>query len=299
MRPTILFSAGAFSLLLFLGLRHWAPEPAAQQGLAGVEIKATHVAGSVHMLEGRGGNIGISAGDDGVLMIDDQFAELEPKIKEAIAKISPKPIRFLFNTHFHGDHTGGNEKFGAASTILAHMNVRKRLEGGTGGKTMAKDGLPIITYDDGVSVHFNGEEIRVFHLPHCHTDGDSLVYFTKSNVVHTGDLYFSGMFPFIDLDGGGSAKGLIAGVEAALERIPADARVIPGHGPVGDTAGLKQYLKFLKDTRGLVAAAVKAGKSLDDMKKANLLKDYEKYSWSFVRTDAFLATLYRDVTSEK
>src|SRR5438045_6378007 len=214
------------SALLRLGATM--PRAAQQRDCSKVEIKVQKVAGTVYMLTGAGGNIGASIGDDGIVLIDDQFAPLAPKIKEALKSISDKPIRFILNTHFHGDHTGGNEVFGKEGTIIAHDNVRKRLESGT--KAMnnttppaPKAALPVVTFNDRATLHVNGEDIRLTYLPHGHTDGDTMVEFTKSNVVHMGDDFFLMNFPFIDRENGGSVKGLIANLDKALASMSDDA----------------------------------------------------------------------------
>src|SRR6476469_2810813 len=208
---------------------------AQQQDLSKVEVKATKVAGTVYMLTGSGGNIGVSVGDDGIVIVDDEFAPLAPKIIAALNGITEKPIKFIINTHYHGDHTGGNEIFGRTGTIIAHDNVRKRLQTGTnaGGRTTPpapKTALPIVTFNDTATIHVNGEDIRTVHFPHGHTDGDAVIYFTQSNVVHMGDDFFNGHFPFIDTANGGSVKGMIANVDKILASLPDDVKVIPGHG---------------------------------------------------------------------
>jgi glyoxylase-like metal-dependent hydrolase (beta-lactamase superfamily II) len=207
----------------------------AQQDFSAVQIKVTKVGGTVYMLEGAGGNIGVSVGEDGIVMVDDQFAPLAPKIREALKGITDKPIRFLLNTHFHGDHTGGNARFGSEATIIAQENVRKRLkEGGTvlgtEVKPAPKEALPVITFNDRATVHLNGEDIQAIHFPHGHTDGDSIIFFPQSNVVHMGDDFVTYGFPFVDVRSGGSVSGMIAGVEKALSMAPPDVKVIPGHG---------------------------------------------------------------------
>jgi glyoxylase-like metal-dependent hydrolase (beta-lactamase superfamily II) len=263
------------------------------------QIKVHKVAGNVYMLEGLGGNIGVSAGPDGILIVDDQFAPLAPKIKAALKGISSKPVRWLLNTHFHFDHTGGNEAFGkAGANIVAHENVRRRLQSGTP-TGMAKadpapvSALPVLTFKDQVSIHFNGEEIRALHLPKGHTDGDSAVFFTGSKVVHLGDHYFAGFFPFIDLDSGGSVEGFIANLEKVLAEVPADVKLIPGHGPVTGVEELKAYVAMLKDTAALVQAGIKAGKTADQLKQEKVLAKYDRFGAGFINTDAFTDTLFR------
>jgi cyclase len=273
----------------------------AQQDFSKVEITATKVAGTVYMLQGAGGNIGVSVGDDGVVIVDDQFAPLAPKIKAALKGITDKPIRFVLNTHYHGDHTGGNEIFGADAPIIAQENVRKRLAAGStamGRSTppAPKGALPIITFEDKVSVHLNGEEIRAVHFPSGHTDGDSVIYFTRSNVVHMGDDFFNGTFPFIDVDNGGSVKGMIASVEKVVSQLPADAKVIPGHGPLSDKAGLAAFGAMLRGTSAAVEAAIKAGKTLDQMKADNVLAQWDSWGKGFVKSDGFVEMLYKDLS---
>jgi cyclase len=268
-----------------------------------IEIKVVKVAGNVYMLEGAGGNIGVSAGDDGVLIVDDQFAPLAPKIRAALKGIVDKPIHFILNTHFHGDHTGGNADFGKDAPIIAHTNVRKRLAAGStipGRETppATAPALPVITFDDKVSVHYNGEEIRAVHMPHGHTDGDAVIWFTKSNVVHMGDDFFNGMFPFVDTASGGSIKGMTADVELVLSTLPDDAKVIPGHGKLSDKAGLRAFLDMLKGTTAAVQSAITAGKSLDDMKAEKVLAKWDSWGQGFINTERWLTTLHAELTAK-
>jgi glyoxylase-like metal-dependent hydrolase (beta-lactamase superfamily II) len=256
------------------------------------------------MLMGAGGNIGVSAGDDGIVVIDDQYAPLAPKIKEALRTISDKPIKFIINTHYHGDHTGGNVEFGREAPIVAQTNVRKRLASGS--KIMGRDtppapavALPILTYDDTVTVHVNGEDIRATYYPNGHTDGDSIIFFPQANVIHMGDDFFNGHFPFIDVDNGGSAKGMLAAVDKVLATMPADAKVIPGHGDLSDKAGLQKFADMLRGTQQAVAAALKAGKSLDQMKKDKVLAKWDAFNWNFISADTFTELLYREQSSAK
>src|SRR5262245_62099178 len=228
-----------------LGLLLLAVPLAPAQDFSKVQIKATKVAGSVYMLEGSGGNIGVSVGDDGIVIVDDQFAPLAGKIREALKKISDKPLRFVLNTHFHGDHAGGNVEFSKDATILAHENVRKRLEQGTSVvgrevKPAPREALPIITFNERATVHLNGEDIRAIHFPRGHTDGDSVIFFPKSNVVHMGDDFVTYGFPFVDIHNGGSVSGMIAGCEKVLGMTSAETKFIPGHGPISGPADLKK-----------------------------------------------------------
>jgi cyclase len=275
----------------------------AQQDFSQVQIKVTKVAGTVYLLEGAGGNIGVSVGEDGIVIVDDQFAPLAPKIKEALKGISDKPIKFVLNTHFHGDHTGGNAAFGAEAPIIAHENVRKRLQqGGTvlGGevKPSPKEALPVVTFNDRATVHVNGEDIRAIHFPNGHTDGDSIIFFTQSKVVHMGDDFVTYGFPFVDLANGGSVSGMIAGLEKALAAVPADVKVIPGHGPVSTPADVRKFIDMLKETRALVAQARKDGKTADQMKKDRPLAKYEDLGKGFIKADGWIDALWADTNRQ-
>jgi glyoxylase-like metal-dependent hydrolase (beta-lactamase superfamily II) len=274
-----------------------------------VKIEVQKVSGSVYMLKGAGGNIGASIGDDGIVIVDDQYAPLADKIQDALKGITDKPVRFVINTHYHEDHTGSNEYFQKSAPIIAHDNVRKRLEeggvAGNGGsvkfdaKPQPKAALPIITFDHDVTVHLNGEDIRALHFPAGHTDGDSVIYFPKSNVVHMGDDFVTYGFPFIDVSSGGSIQGMIDGVENAIAKLPPDVKVIPGHGPVSNLDDVRAYVKMLKDTRDVVTSALNQGKTLDQMKQAKILDPWKKYSGDFISEDAFLETLYNSLTGSK
>src|SRR5215510_6038567 len=222
-----------FTLCLFASLAF-----AQRQDFSKVQIKATKVAGNVYMLEGSGGNIGVSVGPDGILIVDDQFAPLAEKIRAALKTLGEGKLKFILNTHWHGDHTGGNVPLGRDAPIIAHDNVRKRLSTEQRLEffkmtvpASPKEALPVITFDQSLSVHFNDEESRVIHFPHGHTDGDSIIFFTKSNVVHMGDDFFAGRFPFVDLDSGGSVHGLTKNVGEIIPKLAAGAKLIPGHGP--------------------------------------------------------------------
>lgn len=263
-----------------------------------VEVKAAKVAGSVYMLTGAGGNIGVSAGDDGLVVIDDQYAPLAPKIEAALKTIVDKPIRFILNTHYHGDHTGGNEYFGKSAPIVAHENVRRRLAAGTSarGRTTPPapaGALPVLTFNDSVTIHLNGEDVRAIHTPHGHTDGDSVIWFTKSNVVHMGDQFFNGTFPFVDTENGGSVEGLIANVKKVLETVPKEVKVIPGHGPLSDTEGLRKYLDVLEKTRAAVRSALAAGKTVEQIKAEKVLAEWDSWGQGFIKTDEWIETLAR------
>jgi cyclase len=269
-----------------------------------VQIKVHPVAGSVYMLEGEGGNIGVSVGDDGIVIVDDQFAPLAPKIKAALKGIADKPVRFVINTHWHGDHVGGNAQFSKDSTIIAQENVRKRMQEGSTVPDRAKppapkEALPIITFNDRATVHLNGEDIRAIHFASGHTDGDSIIYFTKSNVIHMGDDFVTYGFPFVDMSAGGSVTGLMNAVEKVMSTAPADAKIIPGHGPVSTVADMKPFLQMIRETRAKVEAGLKQGKTVDQLKQEKVLAGYEKWSGDFIDTNKWIDTLYHDLTDKK
>ena len=279
---------------------------AQQQDFSKVEIKATQVAGSVWMLQGSGGNIGVSVGDDGIVMVDDQFAPLVPKIKAALAKISQKPVRFLVNTHWHFDHVGGNAGMAETAAILAHENVRKRMLVGADIPAFNMKiapaeprALPVLTYQRDVTIWLNGEPVHAIHLPPGHTDGDTVVLFTKSNVVHMGDDFFATGFPFVDLDSGGSVRGLIGAIDELLPQIPPDAKVIPGHGPLQTVADLKKYRNRLDEIVALVGRGLKSGKTVEQMQKEKILAPYDDWNEGFVKADQFVATVARDLQQKK
>ena len=277
----------------------------AQQDFSKVEIKVQKVAGTVYMLQGAGGNIGVSVGDDGIVIVDDEFAPLAPKIKAALKSITDKPVRFVINTHYHGDHTGGNAQFsGDATPIIAHENVRKRLqEGQSTGPAKAppapKEALPVITFNDRATVHLNGEDIRAIHFPAGHTDSDAVIFFPQSNVVHMGDDFVTYGFPFVDVQGGGSVTGMIAGVQKVISTVPADVKIIPGHGDLCSLDDMRKYVQMLTDTRALVADAIQKGMTVDQMKQAHILSKYDNLGKGFIKTDAWIEVLYDDVTHKR
>jgi cyclase len=274
-----------------------------------VQIRVTKVAGSVYMLEGAGGNIGASIGDDGIVVIDDQYAPLAERIQAALKGITDKPVRFIINTHYHGDHTGGNVYFQKQAPVIAHDNVRKRLqEGITAGnlgslkheqKPQPQDALPILTFDHDLTVHLNGEDIRALHFPSGHTDGDSIIFLPKSNVVHMGDDFVRYGFPFIDLAAGGSVGGMIAAMEEVIPKLPPDVKVIPGHGAISNLDDLRDYAKMLKETRAVVGKGIEQGKTLDPLKQEKVLDPWKKWNNDFVTSDIFIETLYNDQTGKK
>lgn len=261
-------------------------------------FKTEKVAGNVYVLYGQGGNIGVSYGADGMMMIDTQFADVADKIKAELAKIGSDKPKFVFNTHWHGDHTGGNEIFGKDSIILAHSNVRKRmlettLFRGEKRTPSPKVALPTITYNQGVSLYFNGEEIRAEYFPNGHTDGGTVLFFTNSNVVHLGDDFFAGRFPFVDMESGGTVEGLMKNIAALMQMIPADAKLIPGHGQVSTIDGLRDYYQILAETTLIVRKAMKEGKTLEQIKAAGLPEKYKEAGSGFIKTDAWIETIYK------
>ncbi len=280
----------------------------AQQDFSKVEIKVQKVAGSVYMLTGSGGNIGASVGDDGIVIVDDQYAPLAEKIQAALKGITDKPVRFVINTHYHGDHTGGNAIFQEKSPIIAQDNVRKRLvSGGMAGNGAAikmnnkpadPKALPIITFDHDVTVHLNGEDIRALHFPHGHTDGDSVIFFPKSNVVHMGDDFVTYGFPFIDIDAGGSVRGLIADLEDILPKLPPDVKIIPGHGPLSNVDDMKNFLAMLKGSLDAVQKAKAAGRTVEQMKADKIMAPFAKYDGDFVKADQWIETIYNDLSGK-
>lgn len=267
----------------------------------GVEITTTRAADGIYMLKGRGGNIGVSIGDDGVFLIDDQFAPLTDRIRAAVEKLSKEPVRFVLNTHWHPDHTGGNENLGKSGTVIvAHDNVRKRLtkdgfikQFNMKAKALQPHGLPVITFNDEMTFHLNGEEIAVHHVRNAHTDGDSIVHFRKANVIHTGDTVFSGMYPFIDTDSGGSIDGYIAALDTILSLADDRTVIMPGHGPILDKAGLAAWQGMLIDLRDKVQDGIKTGKSVDEIKGDRPTGAYDdRYGGGMISGEALIDFIY-------
>jgi len=275
------------------------------QDFSKVEIKATKVSGNVYMLEGSGGNIGVSVGPDGILIVDDQFAPLADKIKAALKTLGEGKLKFVLNTHYHGDHTGGNVVFGPDAPIIAQTNVRKRLSEEQKSRFFnrttppsPKEALPVITFDQAVSVFFNGEEIKVIHFPHGHTDGDSVIFFTGSNVVHMGDDFFAGRFPVVDLEAGGDVEGLAKNVGDIISKLPAGVKIIPGHGPLSDVEGLKQFHRMLVETTDIVRKKMKAGKTLEQIKAEGLPEEWKSWGTGFIKTDIWLQLIHNSLSKK-
>ena len=270
----------------------------AQQDFSKVEIKTTRLSNSVSMMEGAGGNLAVSAGEDTVFLVDDQYAPLTPKIEAAIKALSDKPVRFVFNTHWHGDHTGGNENLGKAGAIIvAHDNVRRRMSAeqfleafNSRTPPSPKVALPVVTFAQSMSFHLNGEEIRIVHVPRAHTDGDSIVHFAGSDVVHMGDTFFNGMYPFIDGSTGGSVAGMLAAVDRVLAMTTEKTKIIPGHGPLAGRADLQVYRDMLATVGERVKKAIAEGKSDEEIGKLGLTKDFdEKWGKGFLKPDQFVS----------
>jgi len=262
----------------------------AQQDFSKVEIKATQVSKNVYMLEGEGGNIGASVGTDGILIVDDQFAPLADKISAALAQLNPGKLRFVLNTHHHGDHTGGNAVFGAKeAVIVAQTNVRPRLDAEP---DLPDAALPIVTFDESVSLHFNGEEIRLLHIGPGHTNGDAIIHFTGANVVHMGDQYVSQGWPYVDFSSGGDVDGYIATQQAVLAKIAPDTKIIPGHGPLSTVAELQAYNSMVVESVALLRRGIAAGKTLEQLKADGLPAEWDAFGTGWITTDRWIETIY-------
>ena len=273
-----------------------------------VEIKTEKITDNIYCLFGRRGNIGVFVGEDGIMMIDDQYAPLSDKISAAIAEISDKPIKYLLNTHWHGDHTGGNENFGnKGAIIIAHNNVRKRLSTDQFIKAFSRNVpakaetfWPEITFEKDISIHINDEDVLFFHSHNAHTDGDGIVFFTKSNVVHMGDTYFKDRYPYIDLSSGGSVDGMIANANKVLFLSDQNTKIIPGHGAVSNKAELTKYRDMLMTLRDRVKAALEEEKTIEEMKAANLTAGFpEEWNTGFITAERIIDIIYTDLTREK
>ncbi len=280
------------------------PMSSVAQDFDKVELKTTAVSGSVHAIFGRGGNIGVSAGEDGVFLIDDQFAPLSDKIKAEVAALGAGEVRFIVNTHWHFDHTGGNEIFGAdGALIVAHDNVRERMSVDQFIEAFDREvpaspkvALPVVTFDDGVTFHLNGDTIRVIHVPHAHTDGDAIVHFSTANVIHAGDTVWTSGYPFIDTGSGGSIDGVIAAADRMLELSDSATRVIPGHGPLTDRAGLEAYRDMLKAVASSVRGLIREGKNLEQIQAAKPTASFdEKWGGGSFTPDRWVAMVYEDL----
>ena len=260
---------------------------------ANVEVKAVPVAGAVHMIQGAGGNIGVSVGEDGVLMVDSQFEPLAERVLAAIEEVGGGTPRLVLNTHFHGDHVGGNAFFARDGTVLAHRNVRLRMAGCAPGATSCDTadapGLPMVTFDDRLRLYFNGDEVDVIHLPRGHTDGDVVVWFKDSKAIHMGDHLFHARFPFVDVASGGSVDGLLANLERVLDMLPADTKVIAGHGPLGGVKDIRAMADMIGHSLAAVAEAVDEN-ALEALKRDGI-EGYEDWSWNFISVAQWVDTI--------
>jgi len=278
----------------------------AQRDYSKVEIKAEQVADNIYMLTGSGGNIGVVVGDDGVFMIDSQFGPLSEKITAAIGKLSSQPIKYLFNTHWHGDHTGGNENFGKKGAIIvAHENVKNRMSTEQirpfrrSTPAAAKIAQPVITFKNGMQFHLNGEDILIYHFHYGHTDGDAFVYFPKSNVIHMGDNFFKGRFPYIDLGSGGSVEGALKNINEVLFLADSETKIIPGHGALANKKDLMEYRDVIMIARDRVKKAIDKGMTLEEIKTSNVTKEYdEEWGGGFINPEKFVEILHADLTRD-
>jgi glyoxylase-like metal-dependent hydrolase (beta-lactamase superfamily II) len=267
------------------------------------DVTTEAVAPGVWVLYGNGGNIGVSAGVDGVFLIDDQFANMIPAVEKALAGIAPTPPRFVINTHWHGDHTGGNENLAAkGSVIVAHDNVRARMSVEQFSEFFQRTtppapagALPVVTFSDNLTFHANNDELRGIHIEHAHTDGDVFIHFLRANVIHTGDLMFHEMYPFIDIDSGGSVDGVIAAVDEMLALANDETRIIPGHGKLTNRKGLEDYRALLVTTRDRMRELVRAGKTLEELLAEKPFADTDpRLAWGFITAERYIRILHRD-----
>ena len=272
---------------------------------AAVEIETIPVADGVYMLVGSGGNIGLSVGDDGAFVVDDQWAPLSEKIMAAIAAVTDADVKFLVNTHFHDDHTGGNEAFGASgAVIIAHENVRARMSTDQFREIFNQPfparpagALPIVTFSDEITFHWNGDTIRAIHVAPAHTDGDTILHFHNANVIHIGDIFFNGVYPFIDVGSGGDINGIIAAGYRALAIADEDTAIIPGHGPLSDAAGLAAWLEMLKATRVSMQSLIDRGMSEDEAVAARPTAAFdEQFGGGFMNPENFNRLLYQSLS---
>lgn len=270
-----------------------------------VTVKVTKVTANVHLLQGRGGNIAALTGPEGILIVDDDYRTVSEKLREALKGLGSPAPRYILNTHWHGDHTEGNEAFGKESTIIAHANVRKRMSQENfltlfNMKVPASPvhAWPVITYEKSMSLYINGEEVQLIHYPGGHTDGDTVVWFKNANVVHLGDDFFVGRFPFVDLDSGGSVNGLIHHIAAIIQTVKPDTKIIPGHGPLATVDDLKTYYQLIVESSQIVTDAMKAGKTLDEIKKAGLPEKFKAAGSGFIKTDVWIDIVYRSYSKK-
>lgn len=282
-----------------------ATSSAAQNPMDGVEITIQPVADGLFMLTGRGGNLGLSVGKDATFLVDDQFAPLTDKIVEAVARVTARPIDYVLNTHWHFDHTGGNENLGDSALIIAHDNVHTRMKNGQFMEAFQMQidpapevALPVVTFNDTLTLHVNDLTIRGFHTAHAHTDGDTIVHFVEANVVHMGDTFFNGIYPFIDLESGGDAEGMIKAVDAVLAMADDETKIIPGHGPLATRKDLEGYRAMLAGIRDAVAALIAEGKSLEEIQAAKPSAPFDaEFADGFIPPDRMVSFVYGSLTN--
>ena len=296
-------------LIIAVALALGAAAAVVAQNFDKTEITNEKLADGIWMLRGAGGNLGLIAGPDGAVMIDDQYGPLSPKIKAAVKGLSDWPLRAIINTHWHPDHTGGNENFANDGVeIFAHENVRKRLSevhvfSGVRSDTVQPApprAWPVVTFGDGITLHLDGEEITVIHVPPAHTDGDAFVWFKHANVIHTGDLCFNGRYPFIDASSGGNIDGMIAADDRLLALADDKTKIIPGHGPLTDKAGLQRFRDMLAQVRDRVAKQVKSGKTLEQLIASHPTADLDSiWGKASITPATFLGMVYEDLSKQK
>jgi glyoxylase-like metal-dependent hydrolase (beta-lactamase superfamily II) len=278
------------------------PAAASAQSFDSVQVRTQHVAGGVHMLAGAGGNVGLVVGDDAVFVVDDQFAPLTPKILAAIRTVTPSPVKFVLNTHWHFDHTGGNENMGKVGALLvAHDNVRRRMSTDQFIEALnrrepasPRSALPVVTFTENIAFHLNGDSVVAMHVPPAHTDGDAIVFFTRANVVHMGDIFVSAGFPFVDRSSGGSIHGIIGAAAKVLGMTSTATKVIPGHGPLADRARLQAYHDMLVVMRDRMRREVAAGRTVEQVLASNITAEYDK-EWPSGR-ERFLRILHQELS---
>lgn len=274
-----------------------------QRDLSKVKIEVIPVRDGVYMLKGAGGNIGVLAGPEGILMVDTQYAQLAGKIEAALKKLSPSPFKYVVITHWHGDHVGGAGYFGKKAVLIAHVNVRKRLstEQKIFGRVIPprpEEALPEITYQKEVFIYLNGEKVELKHFPIAHTDGDTVVFFKRARVVHMGDLFFAGRFPFVDVDHGGNVVNLIKTLDKIIDQLPSDVKIIPGHGPLSTLQDLVEYRNMLEKTTKFIREKINAGKSLEQIKKEGFPEEWKKWGAGFISAERWAELVYRSLTEK-
>jgi cyclase len=301
----------ASAVLLFASLLAGVSAAQNNSDPAKVQLVATTIAPGISMIEGEGGfaggNVGVSVGDDGVFIIDDELEQMSPKLQAKLRELSKAPVRFVLNTHWHGDHSGGNPALGSAgAVILAHDNVRVRLSAAelqkAKDKMVAKPGagLPVVTFAQDVTLHLNGDDVHAFHVPPAHTDGDVIVHFTKANVIHAGDLFLSNGYPFVDLDSGGNFEGFIGAADAILAIANASTRIIPGHGKVSGRADVQAWRDRLEQVRQRVAQLIRQGKTLEQAIAAKPTADLDVAAGGgFISPDKIVEAAYKSLSAHK